>query len=279
MTWVWQCRLNSNHNDHTIHAALSSPVQSGSTRQYGIDLFRTCACLNLSYSNDHSQATGVGSCACHHSIWVSTRICVINVLDYLFIGHRYLFVVSKVRFPLKYRWWNHELLTLDCNRLFPSRDRLMFHRKRDHDSEEDSDIITWNEWFTLHFEHTACASTAVVLCDQYPDWMSHFELCTVYAYRQNSSNGTHLVYISTAMQSVGIRFSPDLVSMFSLIFCRQIHTLLVRDELLAVHQTECLNCARWRYYPWFSLYAWEPWFFIFSTLFSFVDASCCGWTD
>ncbi|KIM88559.1 hypothetical protein PILCRDRAFT_2784 [Piloderma croceum F 1598] len=33
----------------------------------------------------------------------------------------------------------------DCNRLFPSRDRLMFHRKRDHDSEEDGDIITWNE--------------------------------------------------------------------------------------------------------------------------------------
>ncbi|KAH7930540.1 hypothetical protein BV22DRAFT_1000261 [Leucogyrophana mollusca] len=32
-----------------------------------------------------------------------------------------------------------------CNRLFPSRDRVMFHRKRDHDSEDDSAIITWNE--------------------------------------------------------------------------------------------------------------------------------------
>ncbi|KAF8438107.1 hypothetical protein L210DRAFT_2305566 [Boletus edulis BED1] len=33
----------------------------------------------------------------------------------------------------------------DCNRLFPSRERLMFHRKRDHDSEDDRDILTWNE--------------------------------------------------------------------------------------------------------------------------------------
>ncbi|KAI0294940.1 hypothetical protein BC826DRAFT_297594 [Russula brevipes] len=33
----------------------------------------------------------------------------------------------------------------DCNRLFPSRERVMLHRKRDHDSEEDRDIITWNE--------------------------------------------------------------------------------------------------------------------------------------
>ncbi|KAH9836982.1 uncharacterized protein C8Q71DRAFT_580148 [Rhodofomes roseus] len=32
-----------------------------------------------------------------------------------------------------------------CNRLFPNRDRLMAHRKRDHDSEETADIITWNE--------------------------------------------------------------------------------------------------------------------------------------
>ncbi|KAH7914795.1 hypothetical protein BJ138DRAFT_1123285 [Hygrophoropsis aurantiaca] len=32
-----------------------------------------------------------------------------------------------------------------CDRLFPSRDRVMFHRKRDHDSEDDSLIITWNE--------------------------------------------------------------------------------------------------------------------------------------
>ncbi|OCH94720.1 hypothetical protein OBBRIDRAFT_769085 [Obba rivulosa] len=32
----------------------------------------------------------------------------------------------------------------NCNRLFPTRDRLMTHRKRDHDSEDDADIITWN---------------------------------------------------------------------------------------------------------------------------------------
>ncbi|KAI0715370.1 hypothetical protein C8Q76DRAFT_454222 [Earliella scabrosa] len=33
----------------------------------------------------------------------------------------------------------------NCNRLFPSRDRVMAHRKRDHDSEDQDDIITWNE--------------------------------------------------------------------------------------------------------------------------------------
>ncbi|KAI0361373.1 hypothetical protein OH77DRAFT_1492438 [Trametes cingulata] len=33
----------------------------------------------------------------------------------------------------------------NCYRLFPSRDRLMVHRKRDHDSEDQEDIITWNE--------------------------------------------------------------------------------------------------------------------------------------
>ncbi|KAI9461180.1 hypothetical protein F5148DRAFT_983118 [Russula earlei] len=33
----------------------------------------------------------------------------------------------------------------DCNRLFPSRERVMMHRKRDHDSEEEGEIITWNE--------------------------------------------------------------------------------------------------------------------------------------
>ncbi|KAI0308282.1 hypothetical protein B0F90DRAFT_1807503 [Multifurca ochricompacta] len=32
-----------------------------------------------------------------------------------------------------------------CNRLFPSRERIMSHRKRDHDSEDDGNIITWNE--------------------------------------------------------------------------------------------------------------------------------------
>ncbi|KAI6031595.1 hypothetical protein BKA83DRAFT_671544 [Pisolithus microcarpus] len=32
----------------------------------------------------------------------------------------------------------------DCNRLFPSRERVMLHRKRDHDSGDDRDILTWN---------------------------------------------------------------------------------------------------------------------------------------
>ncbi|KAI0003759.1 hypothetical protein BJV74DRAFT_972464 [Russula compacta] len=31
----------------------------------------------------------------------------------------------------------------DCNRLFPTRERVMIHRKRDHDSEEEGDIISW----------------------------------------------------------------------------------------------------------------------------------------
>ncbi|GJE87567.1 hypothetical protein PsYK624_036500 [Phanerochaete sordida] len=33
----------------------------------------------------------------------------------------------------------------DCNRLFPSRDRLMTHRRAAHATEDDGDIITWNE--------------------------------------------------------------------------------------------------------------------------------------
>ncbi|KZT30755.1 hypothetical protein NEOLEDRAFT_1104905 [Neolentinus lepideus HHB14362 ss-1] len=33
----------------------------------------------------------------------------------------------------------------DCYRLFPNRDRLMVHRKRDHGTEEPGDVITWNE--------------------------------------------------------------------------------------------------------------------------------------
>lgn len=32
-----------------------------------------------------------------------------------------------------------------CYRLFPSRDRVMAHRKRDHDTEDQEGIITWNE--------------------------------------------------------------------------------------------------------------------------------------
>ncbi|KAJ3528587.1 hypothetical protein NM688_g7978 [Phlebia brevispora] len=32
-----------------------------------------------------------------------------------------------------------------CNRLFPSRERLMAHRKTAHDTEDDSDIVTWND--------------------------------------------------------------------------------------------------------------------------------------
>lgn len=50
-------------------------------------------------------------------------------------------------FPTFKTYANYKLtyLTTDCNRLFPSRDRIMFHRKRDHDTEDDKDIITWNE--------------------------------------------------------------------------------------------------------------------------------------
>ncbi|KAK7695009.1 hypothetical protein QCA50_002197 [Cerrena zonata] len=33
----------------------------------------------------------------------------------------------------------------DCNRLFPSRERLMTHRKNVHNSEDDSNILTWND--------------------------------------------------------------------------------------------------------------------------------------
>ncbi|KAF8274018.1 hypothetical protein EI94DRAFT_1562597 [Lactarius quietus] len=31
----------------------------------------------------------------------------------------------------------------DCNRLFPSRERMMMHRKRDHDSSEEGRMISW----------------------------------------------------------------------------------------------------------------------------------------
>ncbi|KAH9964253.1 hypothetical protein BC827DRAFT_1189956 [Russula dissimulans] len=33
----------------------------------------------------------------------------------------------------------------ECNRLFPSRERVMMHRKRDHDTTEEGSIISWNE--------------------------------------------------------------------------------------------------------------------------------------
>ncbi|KAG6911578.1 hypothetical protein DXG01_011881 [Tephrocybe rancida] len=33
----------------------------------------------------------------------------------------------------------------DCCRLYPTRERLMLHRKRDHDSQQTDQIITWNE--------------------------------------------------------------------------------------------------------------------------------------
>ncbi|KAJ3822099.1 hypothetical protein EV361DRAFT_918981 [Lentinula raphanica] len=33
----------------------------------------------------------------------------------------------------------------DCYKLFPSRDRLMQHRRKEHGSDEDSNIITWND--------------------------------------------------------------------------------------------------------------------------------------
>ncbi|KAH8835225.1 hypothetical protein DL96DRAFT_34097 [Flagelloscypha sp. PMI_526] len=32
-----------------------------------------------------------------------------------------------------------------CFRLFPSRDRVLAHRKRDHESSEEDSIITWNK--------------------------------------------------------------------------------------------------------------------------------------
>ncbi|KAL1951461.1 hypothetical protein VTO73DRAFT_610 [Trametes versicolor] len=32
----------------------------------------------------------------------------------------------------------------NCYRLFPSRDRVLQHRKREHDSDDQEDIITWN---------------------------------------------------------------------------------------------------------------------------------------
>ncbi|KAJ3575981.1 hypothetical protein NP233_g745 [Leucocoprinus birnbaumii] len=31
-----------------------------------------------------------------------------------------------------------------CFRLYPNYDRLMAHRKRDHNSDSNTDIITWN---------------------------------------------------------------------------------------------------------------------------------------
>ncbi|KAJ3803437.1 hypothetical protein GGU11DRAFT_739874 [Lentinula aff. detonsa] len=34
---------------------------------------------------------------------------------------------------------------LDCHKLFPSRDRLIQHRRKEHGSDEDKDIITWND--------------------------------------------------------------------------------------------------------------------------------------
>ncbi|KIY51283.1 hypothetical protein FISHEDRAFT_37343 [Fistulina hepatica ATCC 64428] len=33
----------------------------------------------------------------------------------------------------------------ECCRLYPSKERLMAHRKRDHNSEDDGAIITWND--------------------------------------------------------------------------------------------------------------------------------------
>ena len=34
---------------------------------------------------------------------------------------------------------------LECNRLWPSHRSLMAHRKKDHNTEDGSQIITWNE--------------------------------------------------------------------------------------------------------------------------------------
>lgn len=36
------------------------------------------------------------------------------------------------------------LVWLGCNRLFPSKERVVAHRKRDHGGEEEGEIISWN---------------------------------------------------------------------------------------------------------------------------------------
>ncbi|VDB87505.1 unnamed protein product [Peniophora sp. CBMAI 1063] len=33
----------------------------------------------------------------------------------------------------------------DCNRLYPNRERLMMHRRRDHQTEDGGQVVTWNE--------------------------------------------------------------------------------------------------------------------------------------
>jgi hypothetical protein len=53
------------------------------------------------------------------------------------------YVVSKVR--ALYGFCTPSQPISDCIRLYPTRERLMMHRKRDHNSQEESLVITWNE--------------------------------------------------------------------------------------------------------------------------------------
>jgi hypothetical protein len=69
----------------------------------------------------------------------------------MIVGHQFIYVdfkvyllISKMGKLLNFFFFFF-FFAIDCNRLFPSRERLMFHRKRDHESEDDADIITWNE--------------------------------------------------------------------------------------------------------------------------------------
>lgn len=62
------------------------------------------------------------------------------------LGRKSLYASWKVRFPIRRR--EREIMFLldctGCNRLFPSKERVMAHRKRDHGSEEEGEIVSWN---------------------------------------------------------------------------------------------------------------------------------------
>jgi hypothetical protein len=57
-------------------------------------------------------------------------------------SHLYLWIRWSCLFIGPGRWKGADTHT-DCNRLYPSQDRLMAHRKRDHDTDDTSSIITW----------------------------------------------------------------------------------------------------------------------------------------
>ena len=52
-------------------------------------------------------------------------------------------------------------ILIDCNRLFPSRERVMLHRRRYHDSEDDRDTLTCNRIPC----HSSNASPSSPSCD------------------------------------------------------------------------------------------------------------------